>query len=56
MVNKAQAGLENYLYAQISQPAEETTRINLPDTARPELNIEAKAVYSLRIGTTGREK
>lgn len=55
-VDNAQLGLENYLYAQIAKPAEQTTRITIPAENEPHLDLEAKAAYSLRIGIAGREK
>lgn len=56
MVDNAQLGLENYLCAQITKPAEQTTRITIPAGTEPPLDLEAKAAYSLRVGVTGREK
>ena len=55
-VNNTQLGLENYLYAQISEPTENITLAKVVKEEKPELDLEAKAAYSLRIGTGGREK
>jgi len=55
-VNGAQFGLENYMYAQIVEPTEEIKFVEVAKVAEPELDLEAKAAYSLRIGVTGREK
>ena len=55
-VNDSQLGLENYLYAKISEPTENIILAKAVKEENPGLDLEAKAAYSLRIGTGGREK
>jgi len=43
------------MYAQISQPMQKTA-ITLPAVNKPNLNLNVKAAYSLKIGESGREK
>jgi D-alanyl-D-alanine carboxypeptidase len=54
--NDGQARFEDYLYAQISQPIENIAYVAPKDKEPPQIDLDAKAAYSLRIGANGREK
>lgn len=54
-INVVQEKLENFFYAQISEPFQEMTFVEIPPK-KPKLEIEAKSAFSLRIGKSGREK
>jgi len=55
-VNAGQMRLENFLYAQISEPIDKITYTAPKNPSLPELDMDAKAVYSLRINPAGRER
>lgn len=50
-----QNDLENFFYAQISQPIQEIASVKI-QTEEPELDIEAKSAMSLKINKFGRKK
>ncbi len=56
LVNSVQAGMENYMYAQIAAPIEQIEPIEIAKEEKPALELEAKAAYALRVGAAGREK
>lgn len=56
-VNLFQTNLENYFYAQVSQPFEEIILFQIPERAqRPPLELDAKAAISVFIDDRGSEK
>jgi D-alanyl-D-alanine carboxypeptidase (penicillin-binding protein 5/6) len=56
-VNLFQANLENYFYAQIGQPFEEITLLEIPERIqRPPLELDTKAAISVSIDHQGVEK
>lgn len=54
-INFFQASLENYFYAQISQPLEEIVFVKIPPP-KPELHLQAKAAISVKLNESGAEK
>jgi len=56
-VNNFQGNLEKFFYAQISEPIQAMTFVEVPkEAAKPELNIEAKSAISVKISPSGKEK
>jgi len=55
-LNDGQLRFENYLYAQISEPIRQIEYEIPQKPLRPELDLDAKAALSLRIGASGRER
>ena len=54
--NIFQENLENYFYAQISQPFQEIVKIKIPErTERPKLELEAKSAISALVNSQGNE-
>jgi D-alanyl-D-alanine carboxypeptidase len=53
-INHGQICLEDYMYAQISQPINDIVLAKMPP--KQELSLDAKAALSRRIGATGRDK
>jgi len=54
VINNSQARLENYLYAQISQPVAQIVLSQKADGR--DMELAAAAAYSLRVGASGRER
>jgi D-alanyl-D-alanine carboxypeptidase (penicillin-binding protein 5/6) len=54
-VNIFQENLENYFYAQISQPFEEIVFVKIPPP-KPKLELQAKAAISVKLNENGAEK
>ena len=56
-INFFQENLENYFYAQISQPLEEIVLAKIPPKPpKPELDLQAKAAISVKLNESGAEK
>ena len=56
-VNLVQGNMEKFFYAQIAQPFEEITSVQIPEkTQKPNLDLEAKSALSFKINKSGREK
>lgn len=56
-VNIFQENLENYFYAQISQPLQEISEVKIPEKPqKPNLELQAKSAISVKINKTGKEK
>ena len=56
-VNIFQENLENYFYAQISQPFEEIVFVKIsPKPQKPELDLQVKAAISVKLDEIGAEK
>lgn len=56
-VNIFQGNLENYFYAQISQPFEEIVFVKIPPKPqKPELDLQVKAAISVKLDESGTEK
>ena len=56
-INLFQENLENYFYAQISQPFEEMVFIQIPERVqKPPLELAAKSAISFKINKAGRER
>jgi D-alanyl-D-alanine carboxypeptidase len=54
-INIFQEKLENYFYAQISQPYKEIVFVKIPPP-KPKLNLEAKAAISVKLNENGVKK
>ncbi len=56
-INIFQENLENYFYAQISQPFEEIVFVKIsPKPPKPELDLQVKAAISVKLDEIGAEK
>ena len=53
-INALTNHLENYFYAQISQPFQEMSFVKIPE--KPNLELQARAAVSVKINEAGREK
>ena len=53
-INLFQKNLENYFYAQISQPFQKISEIKIPE--KPNLELQARAAISVKIRETGKQK
>jgi len=53
-INIFQENLENYFYAQISQPFQEMVFVKIPE--KPNLELQAKSVISVKITPNGKQK
>lgn len=51
---KVEIKLEDFFYAQISQPLENLTFVKIPE--KPKLELQVKSAISMRISPTGRQK
>jgi len=54
-INIFQENLENYFYAQISQPLEDIVVVKIPPP-KPKLDLQAKAAISVKLNESGAEK
>jgi len=53
-LNIFQENLENYFYAQISQPLQNMAEVKIPE--KPDLELQAKAAISVRVNEVGKAK
>jgi len=57
LINFVQKNLENYFFAQISQPYQEMVLVGIPEKIRkPKLELEAESVISIKVTKVGRER
>jgi len=56
-INNFQGELEKFFYAQISEPVQAMTFVEVPkESSKPKLDIEAKSVISIKINSAGKER
>lgn len=56
-INLFQENLENYFYAQISQPFQNIAEVKIPEKLqKPNLELQAKAAISVRVNDVGKQK
>jgi len=56
-INYFQQNLEKFFYAQFSQPLQNITEVKIPEKPqKPNLDLQARAVISVKINKAGREK
>jgi len=53
-LNIFQENLENYFYAQISQPFQQIVEVKIPE--KPELDLQVKSAISVKMNEAGKEK
>ena len=56
-INLFQENLENFFYAQISQPLQEMNFVKIPEKPqKPNLELNVRAAISMKINKAGRDK
>jgi len=56
-INIFQGNLENYFYAQISQPLQEISQVQIPPkTQKLELELQAKSAISIKVTPTDKTR